>query len=148
MAVIQRTLGPDIGKRTLDFFFEQQISHGHSGPLFMIPYPCQINAIQMMSTAQANNHYLLLFVNRFIPGLGFTSITFGSTFTIPVFGTSGVLVNGVSLPANAETLKIMANDYVGYYCHSPTSSGVINGLAGSIIVTPVQDKITYFGNLA
>lgn len=148
MAVTQRALSSDIGKRSFDFVFELAIGHGHSGPLAMVPFPCQVNAIQMISTYQANNPYLLLTISRFIPGAGFTSIAFGSTFTIPVYGTSGMLANGISLPSNSETLKLMANDFINYYCHSPAASGVMDGIAGSIIVTPVQDKITYFGNLA
>jgi len=148
MAVTQRALSSDIGKRSFDFVFELAVGHGHSGILAMVPYPCQINAIQMTSTYQANNPYLLLTIYRFIPGTGFTSIAFGSTFTIPVYGTSGMPLNGISLPSSSDSLKLMANDLINYYCHSPSASGVCDGLSGSIIVTPVQDKITYFGNLA
>ena len=147
MAINQRSLGSDIQKRCLDFRFEVDIGHGHSGVIALIPFPCQVNAIQMTSLSQQDSPYLILSILRFIPGTGFTTIAFGSTFTVPIFGTSGVLTNGVSLPSDQQVLKLGANDIIKYYSHSSIGSGSFNNLTGSIIVTPVQDQIKYFGNL-
>lgn len=146
MAINQRSLGSDLKTRTLDFFFETHIGHGHSGMIYLVPFSCQINAIQMTSTYQANSPYLLLSIQRFIPGYGLTTILFGSTFTIPVYGTSGIGASGVPLPTDTNLLKLMANDAIWYYCHSQSASGIIESFIGSIVVTPTQDRITYFGN--
>jgi hypothetical protein len=120
-------------------------TNGETGILAYIPLPCVLevgNLAFYNPTAQVT---FRLMVNRFIPGAGFTSWSLGSTFSPSAFGTSGVALGGVSLPASGSTLlQLMPNDNIGYEVGGG-STAAIYGVAGSFVVRPVQDVRVFLG---
>jgi len=149
MSIVNRTKDLSEQKSVLSFQnFSLALTTGETGVLSHVPYPCTLNAAQLAAFSVVTGANLLLTVNRFIPGAGFTAFALGSTFLPASYGTSGVLANGISLPASGSAeLKLMANDVLGYVVGGGASTGIF-GMAGSFVVTPSQDIKTYFGALA
>ena len=147
MAVINRTQGSDTQKKTIAFNLETSMANGETGVLGYIPYPCQLNALQMTSFYQAGSPFLLLNISRFIVGSGVTVIPLGTTFSIPVFGTSGFVSGGVSLPTGSSLMYLMANDLITYTAGGGSTVG-LQKVAGCFVVQPVQDSISYLNALA
>ena len=91
---------------------------------------------------------MFLTISRFIVGTGLTTITLGSTFVPPIFGTSGVIPSGISLPASGNTLlNLMPGDVFGYQIGGG-STAYISGMCAAFVLRPVQDIRVFLGGLA
>lgn len=146
MAVINRTNDNSQARHVIPVAHHLTITSGETGVIGLVPFPCILEAAQLASFSAAGLN-LLLQVQRFIPGSGVTVLDIGSTFVPPAFGTSGVIPSGVSLPASGSTLlQLMANDVLSYVAGGG-SSALIQGLAGAIVVRPVQDIRVFLGGL-
>lgn len=140
MAVTNRSLSASEQRHALQFSnFSSALSSGETGVFGVIPYPCVLDAAQLAAFSVEANPNLLLTVTRFIVGAGVTTYPVGTTFLAQDFGTSGALANGVSLPASGSTLRmLMTNDVVGYVVGGGSTAGIF-GLAGALVLRPVQD---------
>ena len=147
MAVNNASLSDSLQDQVIPFTIETAITNGETGTLGYIPCPCLLTAMQMTSLYQTGLPYLQLNISRFIPGTGLTTIVLGSTFTVPVFGTSGVFSLGVSLPAGSSLMYLTANDLVTYSCGGGVTSA-IQKLSGCFIIQPVQNAIVYLNGLS
>lgn len=145
MSVTNRALNSDIQKRAIHIRFPETTDHGHSGILTVIPFNCVLNKIQLSSYSQDGNPFLQLSLLRFIPGYGSTRVPLTSTFTIPIYGTSGFFDNGVSLNLGASYLNLQTNDVLHFVCAGAPTSSKIYYMLGCLLVTPVQDVVKYFG---
>lgn len=146
MAVVNRTNDRSQQLHVIPVANHVTVTSGETGVIGHIPFPCVLEAVQLGSFSAAGLD-LLLQVQRFIPGAGVTVFNVGSTFTPPAFGTSGVIASGVSLPASGSTLlNLMANDVLTYLAGGG-SSALIQGLAGSLVVRPVQDLKVFLNGL-
>lgn len=147
MAIVARSLDASTDKGLLDFQCNGALTNGETGILAMVPYPCNLNAAQLAAFNPSAGAYLMLTIQRFIPGSGVTNWVLGSTFVPPAFGTSGVVSGGVSLPPNGSTLMaLMANDVLGYQVGGGVTVGIY-GMVGQFVVSPVQDVTKYLGGL-
>lgn len=82
---------------------------GQTYPLMVVPYPAQLVAAQQTVTglSGAPNHSLWL--QRFVPGAGVTSIALGASMASVAFSTSG----GQSFVlASSATYQLQAGDLV------------------------------------
>lgn len=147
MAIVNRTLDSSEQIRPLTILKEIEMTNGETGPLCHIPYPCVLKAVQL-AAFDVNAGNLLLSIQRFIVGSGYTNIVLGSTFVPNSFGTSGVLTSGVSLPASGSTLRILlANDVLSYQVGGGASA-MIGKTVGVVAIQPIQDLKVYLGGLA
>ncbi len=148
MAVVNRTLDGSEQSKVLPFARETAITSGETGILSLVPFQCVLQAAQLAAYSVESNPNLLLKVNRFIVGQGFTSWNIGSTFAVRDFGVSGVLTSGVSLPAAGSTLlQLMANDTLVYLAGGGSTAAIF-GVAGCFVVKPMQDIRVFLGGLA
>ncbi len=150
MSIHNRTLGASEQRHALPFSnFSLALTSGETGVISLIPYPCTLDAAQVAAFSIQSNPNLLLTVTRFIPGAGVTTWNVGSTFAPPNYGTSGVLTVGISLPAIGSPLLLLAaGDVAGYVVGGGSTAGIF-GLAGCLVVRPMQDvKTNLFQSLA
>lgn len=146
MSILNRTLDGSQQRQAFHFNSNEAITAGTTGVLAYVPYPCVLQAAQIAAfNAQADIN-LLLTVTRFIVGTGVTTITLGSTFAPSVFGTSGVLAAGISLPASGSTLlNLMSNDVLGYVAGGTGSTAAIFSYSGCFVARAVQDSRVFLG---
>lgn len=153
MAVHNRTLGGTEQRKALTFEnFELTLTSGDTGVIMYIPYPCNLEALNVAAFAVASSPFLLFNVQRFIPGTGATVFAIGTTFTPRSFGTSGVLTGlgvtlSASIPSGASGIPLMANDVIGYQVGGTGGTCLIDGLVGAAIVQPSQDVKVFLGSL-
>jgi hypothetical protein len=147
MSVQNRSLGPSEQKRALQFNHNVALTTGETGVLQMIPFPCVLEGAQVAAFSVVSDVNLMLTVSRFIVGTGVTTFNLGSTFAPPSFGTSGLPASGVSLPVSGNTLLLlMPNDIVGYQVGGGATAAIF-GLAGSLVVRPLQDVKVFLGSI-
>lgn len=145
MAVINRTKDSSEKREAIHWRQQLALTTGETGVISYIPYPCVLRAANvgcLDNPAGAANIFLT--VNRFIVGTGATVFAVGSTFVPPIFGTSGSIAAGISLPA---TQNLMAGDVLGYQVGGG-SSAYISGMAGAFVIEAVQDAKAFLGGLA
>ena len=149
MAITNRTNDSSEQKTPLNFSFgDKALTQGETGVLAFVPFPCVLNAANMAAMSLNGTPNMILTASRFISGAGVTTWSIGSTFLIRSFGSSGVLTSGISLPVSTSVnLKLMANDVLGYLMGSGSTFAAY-GVAGCMVVTPVQDVKTYLGGIA
>ena len=147
MGIINRTKDVTDKHHPLPFAFANlSFTNGETGVLAYVPFPCTLRNASIATFSVVGSINLILTVNRFIVGAGFTSYTLGSTFALRSFGTSGVFANGISLPASGSTLlQLMPNDVIGYLA-SAGATASCSGIAGDVLITAVQDVTKYFGD--
>jgi hypothetical protein len=120
------------------------VATGVTGILSHVPWPCVVEAGQAAAFGTSGSPTVQFFINRFIVGSGITTIQIGSTSALVAYGTSGVLANGLSLPAaGATTLNLQANDVLMYQTGGANSA--VTGLSLKLVVRPLQELRTYFG---
>lgn len=143
MAIVNRSLDQSEQRKVLDYSVGA-LATGLTIPAFMIPYPCVLEAGQLAAFGVSGAPTYQLAVQRFIVGAGATAFTVGSANAAPAFGTSGVPVAGLSLPASGSTLlELQANDVITVT--SGGSNSAVTGLHVSLVVRPIQDLKKYFG---
>ena len=122
------------------------VATGVSGIICTVPWPCTVVEGQIAAFGLSGAPAYALVVNRFIAGTGFTAITIavGTSNTPPAFGTSGVGISGMVLPAAGSTLlNLLANDVLLY--QSSVSNTAVTGLNISVVLKPIQDLKANFG---
>lgn len=132
--------------------FDLTLTSGDTGLLVYVPWPSLLEAVNLGAFSVQSSPFLLLTLNRFIPGTGFTSFALGTTFAPRSFGTSGVLAGlGVTLSgqfvSGLSGIPLMANDVIGYQVGGTGGTCLIDGLCGSAILRPVQDRKYVFNTL-
>lgn len=145
MAVTNKSLASHLQLHVQTFFLEAQKGKGDTGVLSPVTFPCKLEAVHISTFAVSDSPHLFLNIARWCGGAGFTSISIGSTFTIPVFGTSGCLPSGVSLGATA--IYLQPSDLICYTVNGG-AQGVYANLFGCVALRPTQDNIVYFNNLS
>jgi hypothetical protein len=139
MGVHNRTLGGSEQKRALEFSSNVSLSNGETGVLNYVPYPCVLNTVNIAAFSTAGGVSLSLYVNRFCPTQGMTTITLVPGFVPVSYGVSGIQSAGLSTVVVGSTLlTLMEGDVLGYQVGGGATAGVF-GLAGCFVVTPTQD---------
>lgn len=145
MGIQNKNLDPSQQRLTLDIALGA-IATGVTTILGTVPYYASLDAVRLMATSISGSPTGALYVQRFIPGTGFTSFILGSTFAMPALGTSGVLniTSGVSLPQIGSTLTLLFPNDVFLYVSGGANSAV-GGLAGGLVLRPVASAVNYYG---
>lgn len=143
MSIHNRTLGVSEQRHPISFNnYSLSLTSGETGVLALIPYSCSLDAAQIAAFSIASTPNLLLTVQRFVTGVGVTVWNLGTTFSIRNYGTSGTVSGGLSLPPMGSTLTtLVAGDVVGYVVGGGATAA-INGLAGCLVIRPLQDVRT------
>ena len=129
-------------------FRSGDVSNGETGVIGYIPFPCVLEAGNIAAMGVGGTPDVLLTLQRFIVGTGVTIFNIGSTFQPSVYGTSGVLPSGVSLPAVGNTLlMLLPGDILGYQIGGGSTVGIW-GMGGCFVVKPLQDIKVYLQGLA
>lgn len=122
------------------------VGTGVTRTIGIVPWPCTLDAGQIYASGLSGAPSYQLSVNRFIVGSGFTTyvIAVGSSNVPPDFGTSGVGVSAMILPAAGSTLlNLQANDVL--YFVSGVANTASTYLHISLVLKPIQDIKTNFG---
>lgn len=145
MGVTNRAEDTSNQRRAIDFNIAATAT-GVTGIIVQVPFNCTLNAVQVAAFGLSGTPTIAIVNNRFIPGAGATAMTVatGTSNTLVAFGTSGVGASGVLI--GASFVQLFANDVLMFLLGGTTSA--VTGLSGNIAVTPVQDVITWLGNLA
>lgn len=113
-------------------------------PILQVPSPCVLEAGSLAAFGISGSPTYQLSIQRFIVGAGATVFSLGSANAAPAFGTSGVPVSGLSLPASGSTLlNLLTNDVI--CVTSGAANAAVTGLNLSLVVRPIQDIRKYFG---
>lgn len=148
MSIKNRSLGASQQREMLNFEnYNSSIATGTSAVLAVVPYPCTVEAAQLAGFGVTNTPSCLFTINRFIPGTGggFTSFACGTSFTLPNFGTSGMVPgSGISFIPAGATVLLATNDVIGFLM-TGTSAFIGSGLCGIMVVKPIQDIKQFFG---
>jgi hypothetical protein len=107
-----------------------------------VPYPAQLISAWTSGRNTSNTPHVSLWVHRFTPGSGFTSIVMGSTVALPEFGTSGGVTFNVA--AAGVTYALQAGDQLVAYVQ-PAATSTVSQLSVSFVVEALQDIKTAYG---
>lgn len=105
---------------------------GQTYALCVVPYPAQLVAAQqcVAGLSGAPNHSLWL--QRFVVGLGATTVSMGNSLVSQVFGTSGVqgfsIPNGLSNLLQAGDLIMLSTAAANTACESATVTFTLKSL--------------------
>lgn len=143
-----------IANRTLDASEQRKIfqvqtgllATGATGTIAVVPWPCILDAGEMVAFGLSSTPNYSLVVNRFIVGTGVTAITIAvGTSNVPnAFGTSGP--SAMVLPAAGSTLlQLLPNDVLMY--QSGVANSAATGFAMSISLKPIQDIKVVHGQI-
>lgn len=144
MAVTNRALDVSEQKKALQFS-AGAVATGVTGIIAHIPFQCILSAAQVSAFGLSGAPQLALVCNRFIVGAGFTAITVatGTSNTLVAYGTSGVATAGLLTSA---TFSFLPNDVLMYL--TSVANTAVTGLAGVVVVQPIQDVKSFIGGLA
>lgn len=116
---------------------------GQTYSLMVAPFPCQLIAAQQCAAglSGAPNHSLWL--QRFLPGVGITSIAVGASLVSQVWGTSGsqsytIAAAATSYPMQAGDLLMLSTAAANTSCEQVQVSFVIRAL---------QDIKSFYGTV-
>jgi len=150
MAVVNRTLDVSEQRKTLSLTVNGSsgivIPTGSTFLLGIVPYPSTLDAGQLVCFGQSGAPTVALHVQRFIAGTGFTTyvIATGTSNLVPAYGTSGVGISGMILPASGSTLlNLLANDVLGITFAGANSAAIF--LSAHVVLKPIQDIKVHFG---
>ena len=154
MGINNRTLDPSEQKKDIQFT-AGALATGVTGVAAYIPWTATVAAAQLAAFGLSGTPTVALYVNRFIPGTGFTAFTITGAQTAVAFGTSGVIAvtsqsgaitGGVSFSVGTSLLTLFPNDVVQYQTGGTNSA--VTGLTGLLVLTPVQDVKQHLAGLA
>jgi len=155
MAVNNRSLDPSLQKQLLPFV-SGAVATGSTGFLGLISSPCNVVAAQVAAQGVSGAPTINFSVQRFIVGTGFTVFNIGNAQALPAFGTSGcfavtstsgVISGGFSFSGIGSTLlQLLPNDVVQFALAG--SSSAVTGLAGALVIQPIQDVVARFNGIA
>jgi hypothetical protein len=150
MAIINRTLDASEQRKILSCSVNGSsgiaIITGSTAVLGIVPWPCTLDAGQIVAFGVSNAPTCALSVNRFIPGSGQTTyvIATGTSNLPPAFGTSGVGISGMILPASGSTLlNLLANDVLQLTFAGTNAAATF--LNVTLVLKPIQDQKVNFG---
>lgn len=145
MAVTNRAEDPSQQRKMVDISIGA-FATGATSVLWQIPFNCVLNAIQVAAFGISGTPTVAVVNNRFIVGTGSTALTVatGTSNALVAFGTSGVGSSGILV--GASFINLLANDVLMIQLGGTTSA--VTGLSGNMVVTPIQDVVSYLGNLA
>lgn len=151
MAVVNRTLDATEQRKIMSVAVSGTsgipIITGTTLLIGVVPWPCTLDAGQLACFGQSGAPTVALAVQRFIPGTGATSyvIATGTSNLPPAFGTSGVGISAMILPAAGSTLlNLLANDVL-HLVVAGGAGAACTGIVGSLVLKPIQDIKTNFG---
>ncbi len=113
---------------------------GQTYQLCVVPYPAQLVAVTQAVNGLSGSPNHSVWVQRFIPGTGLTSVNIGNSLVATTFGTSGV--QGFSLPSAASFL-LQANDVLLLSTAAANTASVSTTV--TLVVKALQDIKTCFG---
>lgn len=139
MAIVNRDLDPSQQRDIYNCPLVNTIT-GQTYNLCLVPYPGQIVAAQQAvnGLSGAPNHSL--WIQRFIPGTGLTSINIGNSLVATTFGTSGS--QGFSLPG-AVTYPLQTNDVIMLSTAAANTAATSSTI--TLVIKALQDIKTVFG---
>lgn len=149
MAIVNRTLDASEQRRVGVLQWSNGVTlvgTGVTRVIGIVPWPCTLDAGQIVAFGLSGAPSYALAVNRFIAGSGATTYTIavGASNTPPDFGTSGVGISAMILPASGSTLlNLLANDVL--YFVSGVANTAATYLAVSLVLKPTQDVKYNFG---
>lgn len=149
MAIVNRTLDASEQRRVGVLQWSNGVTlvgTGVTRTIGIVPWPCTLDAGQIAAFGLSGAPSYAIAVQRFIPGAGLTAITVavGASNVPPDFGTSGVGISAMILPAAGSTLlNLLANDVV--YFVSGVANTAATYLAISLVLKPTQDIKYNFG---
>lgn len=146
MAIVNRSLDISEQYKVLSANYGV-VPTGATLSIAQIACPGVLKAVQLASFGASGSPVGLFTLQRFIAGAGLTVFEMGSTFAFRVFGTSGVLTSGVSLPAVGSTLlNVQANDVL---CLTLTgANSALMTVSVNAVLQPTQDIRSYYAGLA
>ena len=145
MSVVNRTLDASEQRKTINVAYGAMAT-GVTSMVAVVPWPCVLEAGQIAAFGLSGAPSYALSLQRFIAGTGFTTIVIatGTSNLPPAFGTSGVGISGMILPASGSTLlNLLANDVLALT--SGVSNTAVTGLIVSLVLRPIQDQKVNFG---
>lgn len=145
MAVVNRTLDASEQRKVISQSYNT-LATGVTRIIGVVPWPCTLEAGQLAAFGVSGAPTYAVAVQRFIVGAGLTAITIatGTSNLPPAYGTSGVGISAMILPAAGSTLlNLQANDVL-YFVSGGTNSAVVD-LAVSLVLKPIQDIKLNFG---
>lgn len=146
MATTNRALDASEQKKSV-WAYNGPLATGVTAIVHHVEWPSVLVAGQVAAFGISGSPTAQLVINRFIVGTGFTAISIGSANALPAYGTSGVPVAGVSLPASGSTLNnLLANDILLVLTGGANSA--VTGLSVNLVLQPIQDVKAFFGALA
>lgn len=149
MAVINRDLDSSQQVKTIsvcitDAFnsVEGSSTPGQTFPLFTVPYPAKLIGAKMVPTGLSGAPNMSLWIGRFVPGAGMTSINIGSSIVAVVFTTSGA--QSFAVPGNV-TYPLQQGDqlYLGVREEDTGAKRV----AITMVIRALQDIKSSFGQV-
>lgn len=149
MAVVNRTLDATEKRKVGVLQWSNGVTlvgTGVTRVIGIVPWPCTLDAGQIAAFGLSGAPSYELAVNRFIPGSGATAFTIavGTSNVPPAFGTSGVGISAMILPASGSTLlNLLPNDVL--YFVSGVANTAATYLAISLVLNPTQDIKYHFG---
>lgn len=149
MAVVNRTLDATEQRKVGVIQWSNGVTlvgTGVTRVMGIVPWPSTLDAGQIAAFGLSGAPSYELSVNRFIIGSGFTTyvIAVGASNIPPAYGTSGVGISAMILPASGSTLlNLQANDVL--YLVSGVANTAATYLAVSLVLKPTQDIKYNFG---
>lgn len=150
MAIVNRTLDASEQRKTMSMSANGSsgivIITGSTFVVGVVPYACTLDAGQLVAFGVSNSPTCALSVNRFIVGSGQTTyvIATGTSNLVPAFGTSGVGISAMILPAAGSTLlNLLPNDVLQLTFAGTNAAATFLNVA--LVLKPIQDVKTHFG---
>lgn len=139
MAIVNRDLDPSQQTAALNCPLTNTIT-GQTYNLCLVPYPSVLTAAQQVVCGASGSPNHSLWIQRFIPGTGLTTISIGNSLVASVFGTSGS--QGFSIPSGL-TYPLIANDVI-MLSTAAANTGAVS-VTVTLVVKALQDIKTSFG---
>lgn len=152
MSIVNRTLDASEQRKIMSMTVSGSsgivIPTGATFLVGLVPWPCTLDVGQLAAFGVSGSPTVALHVQRFIAGTGFTTyvIATGTSNLVPAFGTSGVGISGMILPASGSTLlNLVSNDVLGITFAGTNAAAIF--LSVTLALKPIQDQKVNFGIL-
>lgn len=140
MGIINRTLDASEQKEVIDRRIGGTVT-GTAYPIYTAAYPSTISDARAVALGLSGTPTSTLGIQRFITGVGATTITVGGALTAVAFGTSGL--QRFSLPATGSTLLNLQTGDVLTVTAAGTNAALVS-LQVTVVAQAIQDVKSYF----
>lgn len=140
MAIVNRDLDNTEQRETLNGQIQAAVT-GVTYCVAQVAYPAQLISAWVSGRGLSGTPHLSMWLHRFTPGSGFTSIVMGSTVALPSFGTSGGITFNVS--AAGVTYPLQTGDQLVIYTQAANTAA--DQISSSLVVEALQDIKTAYG---